>query len=116
MNTEQDSFDTRAVHRLRQQVTEMNSITPRLQSAVAEWKKRAEDAECRCQALDCMLVDLRALVEGLHISKEALETSLCVQGDSLIQLQTELDLKDAMNDKVIQNSKILNSTPHRGFR
>ena len=51
--------------------------------------------------MDCMLVDLRALVEGLHISKEALETSLCVQGDSLIQLQTELDLKDAMNDKVI---------------
>jgi chromosome segregation ATPase len=82
-----------------------------LESALAEVQKRAEDAEIKCKALNSVLTDLRAQNEGLHRSKESLETSLakalCLQGDGAAELKKELALHEAMTAKVIQLSGMI---------
>jgi chromosome segregation ATPase len=81
-----------------------------LESALAEVKKRAEDAEIKCKAFDSVLSDLRAQNEMLHRSKESLEKALCLQRDSAAELKKELALHDAMTAKVIQLSDALEAS------
>ena len=93
--------------RLQQEADKWSALNIKIQANVALSQGRAEQAEAKFKAMEGTLDLARADIERLYLEKEALEKNFGADTTLALQLEKQLGVNKAINQKVIELSEQL---------